>query len=55
MKAPEIHHRHVSHLYGLYPSDQIHVREHAGTGGRGAQDRWRFAATTPPAGPSPGV
>ena len=26
MKAPEIHHRHVSHLYGLYPSDQIHVR-----------------------------
>jgi len=26
MRAPEIHHRHVSHLYGLYPSDQIHVR-----------------------------
>jgi alpha-L-fucosidase 2 len=26
MKAPEIHHRHVSHLYALYPSDQIHVR-----------------------------
>ncbi len=26
MEAPEIHHRHVSHLYGLYPSDQIHVR-----------------------------
>jgi len=26
MKAPERHHRHVSHLYGLYPSDQIHVR-----------------------------
>lgn len=26
MKAPEMHHRHVSHLYGLYPSDQIHVR-----------------------------
>jgi alpha-L-fucosidase 2 len=26
MNAPEIHHRHVSHLYGLYPSDQIHVR-----------------------------
>ena len=23
MKAPEIHHRHVSHLYGLYPSSQI--------------------------------
>ncbi len=26
MKAPDLHHRHVSHLYGLYPSDQIHVR-----------------------------
>jgi alpha-L-fucosidase 2 len=26
MKAPSMHHRHVSHLYGLYPSDQIHVR-----------------------------
>ena len=26
MQAPEMHHRHVSHLYGLYPSDQIHVR-----------------------------
>jgi alpha-L-fucosidase 2 len=26
MRAPEMHHRHVSHLYGLYPSDQIHVR-----------------------------
>jgi alpha-L-fucosidase 2 len=23
MRAPDIHHRHVSHLYGLYPSDQI--------------------------------
>jgi alpha-L-fucosidase 2 len=23
MQAPEIHHRHVSHLYGLFPSDQI--------------------------------
>jgi alpha-L-fucosidase 2 len=23
MAAPEIHHRHVSHLYGLYPSQQI--------------------------------
>ncbi len=25
MQAPEIHHRHVSHLYGLYPSSQINV------------------------------
>ena len=26
MQAKEIHHRHVSHLYGLYPSDQIDFR-----------------------------
>ncbi len=26
MRAPWMDHRHVSHLYGLYPSDQIHVR-----------------------------
>jgi alpha-L-fucosidase 2 len=25
MQAPEIHHRHVSHLYGLYPSWQINL------------------------------
>lgn len=25
MQAPEIHHRHVSHLYGLYPSWQINM------------------------------
>jgi alpha-L-fucosidase 2 len=27
MAAPERHHRHVSHLYGLYPSAQISLRE----------------------------
>ncbi|WP_010544096.1 glycosyl hydrolase family 95 catalytic domain-containing protein [Sphingomonas elodea] len=27
MEAPEIHHRHVSHLYALYPGDQITVHE----------------------------
>ena len=27
MEAPEIHHRHVSHLYGLFPSDQITPRD----------------------------
>ncbi|MET0654643.1 MAG: glycoside hydrolase family 95 protein [Pseudoxanthomonas sp.] len=27
MDAPEIHHRHVSHLYGLHPSHQINVRD----------------------------
>jgi alpha-L-fucosidase 2 len=26
MEAPEIHHRHVSHLYALYPSHQISLR-----------------------------
>jgi alpha-L-fucosidase 2 len=27
MEARDLHHRHVSHLYGLYPSDQINVHE----------------------------
>ncbi|MDG3443922.1 glycoside hydrolase family 95 protein [Nitrospirillum amazonense] len=27
MQAPEIHHRHVSHLYAVYPSDQITRRD----------------------------
>ena len=26
LEAPDIHHRHVSHLYGLYPGDQIDLR-----------------------------
>ena len=26
MQAPDMHHRHVSHLYGLYPSSQITLR-----------------------------
>ena len=35
LKAPDIHHRHVSHLYGLFPSDQIDFYTHARTGRRG--------------------
>ncbi|HET7626397.1 MAG TPA: glycoside hydrolase family 95 protein [Verrucomicrobiae bacterium] len=27
MDAPDLHHRHVSHLYGLFPSAQINVRD----------------------------
>ncbi|HEV8695295.1 MAG TPA: glycoside hydrolase family 95 protein, partial [Lysobacter sp.] len=27
LQAPEIHHRHVSHLYALYPSSQINLRD----------------------------
>ena len=27
MQAPDIHHRHVSHLYGLYPEQQITPRD----------------------------
>ena len=27
MQAPDIHHRHVSHLYGLYPGSQINVTD----------------------------
>ena len=34
MKAPEIHHRHVSHLYGLFPGRDIDVRADARAGRR---------------------
>jgi alpha-L-fucosidase 2 len=27
MQAPDLHHRHVSHLYGLFPSHQIDLRD----------------------------
>jgi alpha-L-fucosidase 2 len=27
LSAPEIHHRHVSHLYAVYPSSQINIRD----------------------------
>jgi alpha-L-fucosidase 2 len=27
MDAPEIHHRHVSHLYALHPSSQVNIRD----------------------------
>ncbi len=38
VEAPEIHHRHVSHLYGLYPGRQIERRKHTcRTGRRGAE------------------
>ena len=55
MQAPDIHHRHVSHLYGLFPSDQISVRktpqlaaavrkslEIRGDGGTGWSKGWRL-------------
>ena len=31
LKSHDLHHRHVSHLYGLFPSEQIDLRTHAGT------------------------
>ena len=30
MQAPEIHHRHVSHLFGLFPGHDIDVRRTPG-------------------------
>jgi alpha-L-fucosidase 2 len=55
MQAPEIQHRHVSHLYGLYPSDQISLRktpelaaaarkslEIRGDGGTGWSKGWKI-------------
>ncbi len=54
-KAPEIHHRHLSHLYGLFPSDQITKRgtpdlfaaarkslETRGDGGTGWSKAWKI-------------
>ena len=56
MVAPEIHHRHVSHLYGLWPSDQITRRgtpelfaaakkslEVRGDGGTGWSKAWKVS------------
>jgi alpha-L-fucosidase 2 len=55
MQAPEIHHRHVSFLYGLFPSDQISLRktpqlaaaarkslEIRGDGGTGWSKAWKI-------------
>jgi alpha-L-fucosidase 2 len=54
MQAPEIHHRHVSHLYALFPSDQITPRmpdlfaaakkslEIRGDGGTGWSLAWKI-------------
>jgi alpha-L-fucosidase 2 len=56
MKAPEMQHRHVSHLYGLYPSNQITKRgtpdlfaaakkslETRGDGGTGWSKAWKVS------------
>jgi len=56
MKAPEIQHRHLSHLYGLYPSNQITKRgtpelfaaakkslEIRGDGGTGWSKAWKVS------------
>ena len=53
MKAPEIQHRHVSHLYALFPSDQI-TPEARRSCLPPQGSRWRFAATAAPAGASRG-
>ena len=54
MKAPEIHHRHVSHLYGLFPGTT------STSGGRPSSRQpssahSRSVAIRPPAGPQPGA
>ena len=54
MKAPEMHHRHVSHLYGLYPERPDHAARHAGPGRRGAQVAGDPRRRRPPAGASAG-
>ncbi len=52
--APDPHHRHVSHLYALFPSEQITLRGTPAPRGGGAQARWRFAVMRRPAGASAG-
>jgi hypothetical protein len=32
MRAPEPNHRHVSHLFGLFPGHDIDIRPYTGTG-----------------------
>ena len=55
MEAPEPNHRHVSHLYALYPERPDLGAPHAGAGRRRAAVRSNCAATCRPAGPSPGA
>ena len=53
MKAPEIQHRHVSHLYACFPATRY--RPEARRNCLPPQgSRWRFAATAAPAGASRG-
>ena len=52
--VPEIHHRHVSHLYALYPSHQIRSTELPSLLQPRA-DRSTFAATRPPVGAPAGA
>ena len=54
-RRPSMHHRHVSHLYGLYPGHADHVRADAGSWRPRSSARSRSAATRPPAGPSAGA
>lgn len=49
LEAPEPHHRHVSHLFGLHPSRQIFLAERLILPRRHGKV-WNFAATPPPAG-----
>ncbi len=54
MDVPEIHHRHVSHLYALYPSHQISLDTTPALA-EAARKSSTSAATTPPAGASAGA
>ncbi len=49
LQAKEINHRHVSHLYGFFPSARLRFAARRNWPPRCAS-RWRFAAITPQAG-----
>ena len=53
MQAPERDHRHVSHLYGLFPGRDIDIRRTPELAAA-ARASLELAATAPPAGPRRG-
>jgi hypothetical protein len=50
MKAGEMRHRHVSHLYGLYPGRDLHRRDTPEFAAGRGEIAGYSAATKPPAG-----
>jgi alpha-L-fucosidase 2 len=54
MQAPDLHHRHVSHLYGLFPGAQIDVNTTPELAAA-VKKSLEIRGDRPPAGPPPGA